>query len=219
MMSSNTQTARRSAMNVRTMAQIGMLGAVAMVLMFFEIPLWFAPPFYKIDLSELPVLIGCFAMGPVAGVLIELVKILLYVVVHGTTTAGVGDIANFLIGCSFIVPAGLIYRRMTTKKGALIGMAVGTAVMTVLGCVLNAYVLLPFYAAAFGMPMDALVQMGTAVNAGIQDVFGFVMLAVAPFNILKGIFVSGLTLALYKNIRPILRRSWRSDKEKKDADD
>ena len=88
MMSSNTQTARRSAMNVRTMAQIGMLGAVAMVLMFFEIPLWFAPPFYKIDLSELPVLIGCFAMGPVAGVLIELVKILLYVVVHGTTTAG-----------------------------------------------------------------------------------------------------------------------------------
>ena len=205
MMSSNTQTARRSAMNVRTMAQIGMLGAVAMVLMFFEIPLWFAPPFYKIDLSELPVLIGCFAMGPVAGVLIELVKILLYVVVHGTTTAGVGDIANFLIGCSFIVPAGLIYRRMTTKKGALIGMAVGTAVMTVLGCVLNAYVLLPFYAAAFGMPMDALVQMGTAVNAGIQDVFGFVMLAVAPFNILKGILVSGLTLSLihiYNRISP-----------------
>ncbi len=207
MMSSNTQTARRSAMNVRTMAQIGMLGAVAMVLMFFEIPLWFAPPFYKIDLSELPVLIGCFAMGPVAGVLIELVKILLYVVVHGTTTAGVGDIANFLIGCSFIVPAGLIYRRMMTKKGALIGMTVGTVVMTVLGCVLNAYVLLPFYATAFGMPMDALIQMGTAVNASIKDVFGFVMLAVAPFNILKGILVSALTLALYKNIRPILRRS------------
>jgi len=206
-MSSNTQTARRSAMNVRTMAQIGMLGAVAMVLMFFEIPLWFAPPFYKIDLSELPVLIGCFAMGPVAGVLIELVKILLYVVVHGTTTAGVGDIANFLIGCSFIVPAGLIYRRMMTKKGALIGMTVGTVVMTVLGCVLNAYVLLPFYATAFGMPMDALVQMGTAVNASIKDVFGFVMLAVVPFNILKGILVSALTLALYKNIRPILRRS------------
>ena len=207
MMSSNTQTARRSAMNVRTMAQIGMLGAVAMGLMFFEIPLWFAPPFYKIDLSELPVLIGCFAMGPVAGVLIELVKILLYVVVHGTTTAGVGDIANFLIGCSFIVPAGLIYRRMMTKKGALIGMTVGTVVMTVLGCVLNAYVLLPFYATAFGMPMDALIQMGTAVNASIKDVFGFVMLAVAPFNILKGILVSALTLALYKNIRPILRRS------------
>lgn len=207
MMSSNTQTARRSAMNVRTMAQIGMLGAVAMVLMFFEIPLWFAPPFYKIDLSELPVLIGCFAMGPVAGVLIELVKILLYVVVHGTTTAGVGDIANFLIGCSFIVPAGLIYRRMMTKKGALIGMTVGIVVMTVLGCVLNAYVLLPFYATAFGMPMDALVQMGTAVNASIKDVFGFVMLAVVPFNILKGILVSALTLALYKNIRPILRRS------------
>lgn len=208
-MSSSTQTAGRSAgkMNIRTMVQVGMLGAVAMILMFFEVPLWFAPPFYKIDLSELPVLIGCFAMGPIAGVLIELVKILLHMVVQGTTTAGVGDLANFLIGCAFIVPAGMIYKKMKTKKGALLGMAVGTVIMTGIGCVLNAYILLPFYATAFGMPMDALVQMGTKVNAGIQDVFSFVMLAVAPFNIIKGIVVSALTLVLYKNIRPILRKS------------
>lgn len=205
-MSSNTQAVRFTGKNsIRTMAQISMLGAVAMILMYFEIPLFFAPPFYKIDLSEIPVLIGCFAMGPVAGVLIELVKILLHVVIQGTTTSGVGDLANFLIGCSFVVPAGLIYRRIKTKKGALIGMSVGTVLMTGIGCVLNAFVLLPFYSVALGMPMDALIQMGTDINAGIQDVFSFILLAVAPFNILKGILVSALTLMLYKNIRPVLR--------------
>ncbi|MCI7813758.1 MAG: ECF transporter S component [Lachnospiraceae bacterium] len=207
-MSGDSQTTMNFAgrSNTRTIVQVGMLGAVAMVLMFFEVPLWFAPPFYKMDLSELPVLIGCFAMGPAAGVMIELVKILLHLVVQGTTTAGVGDLANFLIGCSFVVPAGMIYKKIRTKKGAVIGMIVGTVTMTVLGCVLNAFVLLPFYATAFEMPMDVLIQMGTAVNAWIQDVFSFVILAVAPFNILKGMIVSALTFLLYKHIRPILRR-------------
>lgn len=138
-----------------------MLGAVAMILMSFEIPLWFAPPFYKIDLSELPVMIGCFAMGPAAGALIEFVKVILHMAIRGTTTAGVGDLANFLIGCALIVPAGLIYKKVRTKKGAMIGMTVGTIVMTVLGCVINAWILLPFYATASGMPLDALIQMGT----------------------------------------------------------
>lgn len=208
-MSSNTQTATKftGKNNIRTMVQIGMLGAVAMILMSFEIPLWFAPPFYKIDLSELPVMIGCFAMGPAAGALIEFVKVILHMAIQGTTTAGVGDLANFLIGCALIVPAGLIYKKVRTKKGAMIGMTVGTIVMTVLGCVINAWILLPFYATASGMPLDALIQMGTAINAGIQDVFTFVMFAVAPFNILKGVLVSVLTLLLYKNIRPILQRA------------
>ncbi len=208
-MSSNTQTATKftGKNNIRTMVQIGMLGAVAMILMSFEIPLWFAPPFYKIDLSELPVMIGCFAMGPAAGALIEFVKVILHMAIRGTTTAGVGDLANFLIGCALIVPAGLIYKKVRTKKGAMIGMTVGTIVMTVLGCVINAWILLPFYATASGMPLDALIQMGTAINAGIQDIFTFVMFAVAPFNILKGVLVSVLTLLLYKNIRPILQRA------------
>ncbi len=208
-MSSNTQTATKftGKNNIRTMVQIGMLGAVAMILMSFEIPLWFAPPFYKIDLSELPVMIGCFAMGPAAGALIEFVKVILHMAIRGTTTAGVGDLANFLIGCALIVPAGLIYKKVRTKKGAMIGMTVGTIVMTVLGCVINAWILLPFYATASGMPLDALIQMGTAINAGIQDIFTFVMFAVAPVNILKGELVSVLTLLLYKNIRPILQRA------------
>lgn len=194
-------------MSARTIAQIGMLGAIALVLMLFEIPLPFAPSFYKIDFSEVPVLIGTFAMGPVAGVLIELVKILLKLIFMGSSTAGVGDVANFLIGIAFCLPAALVYHKMHSKKGAIIGMAAGTLFMTFVGCFLNAYVLLPTYAKAFQMPIDALVEMGTAVNGRITSLFTFVAFAVAPFNLLKGILVSLIVALIYKKISPILKQS------------
>ena len=190
-------------LGVKALVQIGMLSAIAVVLMMFDIPLPFAPTFYKIDLSEVPV--GCFAMGPMAGVLVELVKILLNLVLTGTQTAGVGEIANFIIGCSFCVPAGLIYRRNRTRKSALIGMVTGTVLMIVIGCFVNAFVLLPTYAAAFGMPIDALVGMGTAVNSHITSLSTFVMFAVAPFNLVKGIVVSLIVFLIYKKISPIFR--------------
>lgn len=190
---------------IRTIVQVGMLAAIAVVLMLFEIPLPFAPSFYEIDFSEVPVMIGTFAMGPLAGAAIELVKILLNFFINGTTTAGVGEVANFLIGCALVVPAGLIYRRKRTRKGAIIGMAAGTVFMTLLGCVLNAYVLLPTYAAAFQLPIDSLVAMGTAVNGSITDLFTFVAFAVAPFNILKGVLVSLIVFLIYKKISPVFR--------------
>ena len=186
-------TAERS--NLRNLVQIGMLGAVSVVLMMFEIPLFFAPSFYKIDLSEIPVLIGTFAMGPVAGMFIELIKVVLHMLFKGSSTAGVGDFANFLIGCAMIVPAGLIYQKKKSKKSAVIGM---------IGCFLNAFVLLPAYGKAFGMPVDALVAMGTAVNPAINSLLTFVVLAVAPFNILKGLIVGVITFLLYKHVSPIL---------------
>ena len=188
---------------IRTIVQVGMLAAIAVVLMLFEIPLPFAPSFYEIDFSEVPVMIGTFAMGPLAGAAIELVKILLNFFINGTTTAGVGEVANFLIGCALVVPAGIIYRRKRTRKGAIIGMAAGTVFMTLLGCVLNAYVLLPTYAAAFQLPIDSLVAMGTAVNGSITDLFTFVAFAVAPFNILKGVLVSLIVFLIYKKNSPV----------------
>ena len=192
-------------LTTKMITQIGMLGAIATVLMLFEIPLPFAPSFYEIDFSEVPVLIGCFSMGPLAGALIELVKIVLNFVINGTATAGVGEIANYIIGCALCVPAGLIYKRNKTKKGALLGLSVGTVFMTILGCFLNAYILLPTYAAAFKMPIDGLIQMGTAVNANINSLFTFVMFAVAPFNLLKGVMDSVIVMAIYKKISPILK--------------
>ena len=167
----NTLTNERThtSSKTRILAQIGMLGAISVVLMLFEIPLPFAPAFYEIDFSEVPVL------------------------------------ANFLLGCSFVVPAGIIYRKMHTRKGAIIGMATGTVLMTIFGCFLNAFVLLPAYGKAFGMPMEALVGMGTAVNAHITSLFTFVAFAVAPFNILKGIIDSLIVFLIYKKIRPVFR--------------
>lgn len=201
----NTVTKSTQKTGVRTLAKVGMLSAVAVILMMFEIPLPFAPVFYKIDFSEVPVLVGCFAMGPLAGAGIELIKNLLHVVISGTQTAGVGDVANFLIGCAWIVPAGWMYRKMHTRTGALLGMASGTALMTVVGGALNAYVLLPVYAKAFGMPLDALVQMGTEVNAKITSVSTLVLFAVTPFNLLKGVLVSVIVLLIYKKISPVFR--------------
>lgn len=212
----NNETNRKNPQNLaknkpsaspRTVAQIGMLAAVATVLMLFEIPLPFAPSFYELDFSEVPVLVGCFAMGPAAGACIELIKILLNFIINGTITAGVGEIANLLIGCSFVIPAGIIYHRRHTKNGALIGMTVGTLFMTIVGCFLNAYILLPAYAKAFETPIDALVGMGTAVNAKITDLFTFVAFAVAPFNLLKGVLVSLIVLLIYKKISPILHNN------------
>ena len=191
-------------MNTRTLVQIGMLSALAIILMQFEIPLPFAPAFYKIDFSEVPVLIGCFSMGPFAGVLIELIKVILNVAIKGTMTMGIGDAANFLIGCAFCVPAALIYQKKRTKSGAVTGMVVGTVIMTILGCVLNAYILLPVYAKAFEMPLDALVSMGTEVNGAITGLMTFVLFAVAPFNLLKGILVSLIVFFVYKKIRQVL---------------
>ena len=202
----NTEV-RRNSTKVRYMTVVGMLSAVATVLMLFEFPLPFVPEFYKIDISEIPVLLGTFALGPVAGVMTECIKILLNFVINGTSTGGVGELANFLIGCSLCVPAGLIYKRMHTKKGALAGLAAGTVCMNVLGCVLNAFVLLPTYAAAFGMPIDAIVQMGHALNPAINSVTAFVILAVGPFNLIKGILVSVILLLIYKKVSPILHRA------------
>ncbi len=203
---SNVATAGgNSKVGVRIIVQIGMLSAIAVVLMLFEVPLPFAPSFYEIDFSEVPVLVGCFVMGPLAGAAIELIKILLNFVINGTMTAGVGEIANFIIGCALCVPAGIIYKKNRTRKGALIGMASGTVLMVAAGCVMNAFVLLPVYAKAFGMPMEALVGMGSAVNSHITSLSTFVIFAVAPFNLLKGVLVSLIVLLIYKKISPVFK--------------
>ncbi len=199
----NTKTG--SKIKIRTIAQVGMLAAIATVIMLFEIPLPFAPSFYELDLSEVPVLVGCFAMGPIAGAVIELVKIILNFVINGTITGGIGEFANLMIGCALCVPAGIIYRKNRTRKGAIIGLITGTVFMTVIGCLLNAYVLLPVYAKVFQMPLDALVEFGTKINPAITSLSTFVMFAVAPFNILKGIVVSAITILIYKKISPIFK--------------
>ncbi len=183
------------------------LSAMAGVLMLLEIPLFFAPSFYKLDLSELPVMICTFYLGPVAGVVSELIKVTLKLILKGTSTAFVGDFANFAVGCSFVLPASVVYHANPSKKSALTGLIVGTLVMTVFGSAFNAIYLLPKFAQLFGMPLDVIVGMGTAVNSAITSVFTLVLFAVVPFNLLKGIVVSLLTFLLYKRISPLMNKA------------
>ena len=131
-----------------------------------------------------------------------MVKLLL----KGTTTAFVGDFANFFVGCALVLPASIIYHTRPGRKTALMGMALGTLVMTIFGSFFNAIYLLPKFASLYGMPLEAIIGMGTAVNASITDVKTLVLFAVVPFNLLKGIVVSLLTFLLYKRISPILHK-------------
>lgn len=178
---------------------MAMLSAIAVILMYFDFPIPFlAPGFYKLDFSEIPVLIGSFMLGPCAGVIIEAVKVILHFCMKGTTTAFVGDFANFILGCMYVVPASIIYHTKKTRKMAIISLAAGGAILVVAGMLLNAWYLLPKYSELYGMPMDVLIAMGTKVNASIKDVFSFVALAVAPFNIIKALIDGTLTVILYK---------------------
>ena len=251
-------------LSVKNLVTIAVLSAVAAVLMYLEFPLWFAPPFYELDFSEIPVLVGAFSMGPAAGFIIEALKIVLKLLLKGSTTMGVGDWANLLIGCALVIPATLIYMKNRTKKGAILGLLVGTLTMAAVGCFLNAYVLLPTYAQAFegawhgflvmglftaavAFPifffygkekgahpilmgavveiailavavilmnvlhlfssdsLAGLIGMGTAVNPAITGIWSFVLLAVLPFNLLKGFIVSLITVLIYKRIRVIMK--------------
>ena len=167
---------------------MAMLSAIAVILMYFDFPIpIIAPGFYKIDFSEVPVLIGSFMLGPCAGVVIEAV-----------TTAFVGDFANFILGCMYVVPASIIYHIKKTRKMAVVSLAIGGIILVIAGMALNAWYLLPKYSELYGLPMDTLIAMGTKVNASIKDVFSFVALAVAPFNVIKAVIDGVITVVLYK---------------------
>lgn len=197
------KTPKQSA--ARRAAYIGIFGAIAAVLMYLEFPLPFAPFFYELDFSEVPVLICSFSLGPVAGVVCEFVKILIKLVIKGTSTAFVGDFANFATACSFVLPATVIYHRFKSKQGALAGVIAGTVVLAAFGSLFNAVYLLPAFAELYGMPLDAIIAIGADINGAINSVSTLVLFAVVPFNIVKGVLVSALTFLLYKHIERLFK--------------
>jgi len=188
----------------QNIAKIAVLGAIAFILMLVEFPLPFVPPFYKMDFSEVAVLVGGFALGPLAGAAIEAIKIILNLMFTGTSTAFVGEIANFIIGIAFVIPAALIYQKKKTKENAVRGLIAGGLCMTLTGLVMNVLVLLPAYSYFYHMPMDALIAMGTKLVPLIKDRFTFVLFATTPFNLIKAVCVSLITLLIYKRISPLL---------------
>lgn len=189
----------------RRISIIAVCSAIAAVLHILDFPLLFlAPEFYKLDFSELPVMLCGFFLGPSAAVSCEAVKIILKLLLKGTSTAFVGDFANFAVGCSLVLPAVIVYHIRKTRACAFWGLVLGTAVLTVFGSAFNAIYLLPKFSQLYGIPLDAIIAMGSKINQSIHSVTSFVMLAVAPLNLIKGISISILTLLLYKRVaRPL----------------
>jgi len=192
----------KRSMSTRKITSLAILSALAVIFMFLETALPFMPPFLKLDISEIPVLLGAFAFGPGSAIIIELIKNLIHL--PFTQTAGVGELANFLAGSFFTGTAGIVYHFYKNKRGAIGAMAVGTVVMTVFSSLFNYFFMLDFYAKFYGMSMDSIVAMSAAVNVYVTDVKSLIVFAFIPFNLFKGFVVSLITAIIYKRVSPFL---------------
>ena len=197
-MTSTTQ----SRFSVTTMTRIAILAAAASILFLIEIPI---VAFYKLDLSNIPVLLGAFSMGPVPGVIILALKSAIGLL-H-SSSAGVGELADFVMGAALIIPASVIYHRKKSRKNAIIGMAIGTVCMVIVGVLMNKWVMLPFYMGAFHMDMDGIIK--AAGVAGVDSEWKLLLLVTGPFNLLKGVVLSIVTALIYKPLSPILHGKMR----------
>ncbi|MDF2503502.1 MULTISPECIES: ECF transporter S component [Clostridium] len=194
---------KNSKLNVMTKTAI--LSVIGFLIMFIEVPIPIFPSFLKIDFSDLPALIGAFALGPVAGIIIELLKNILHGL-FGSQTAFIGELANFLVGGIFVAVAGIIYKRRKTRTNALIGLAAGTIVMSIAASVLNYFVILPLYETVLHFPINAVVGMGSKLNPNIKNLNTFIVFAILPFNLIKGVIASVITMAVYKAVSPLIHK-------------
>ena len=191
---------------IRRIAATAILTAMAVLLMYLEIPLPFMPVFLKFDFAELPALIGAFALGPVWAVVIELLKNLIHLPV--TQTMGIGEMSNFVTGVIYVVTAGLIYKKIRTRKGAAISMVASTIVLALIAVPVNAFITLPLYASAMGFSTEAIIGMCTEVNPLVKDKISLLLAVFVPFNLFKGIVVGLITFFVYKPISKLINKTY-----------
>ena len=186
---------------VFVMTRCGILAAMAVILYYIEIPV---VAFYKLDLSTLPAILAGFAMGPLPGVAVVVIKNLVHML--GTSTACVGELADIIMSSCFVVPASLIYRRHKDRKSAVLSMLIGTVLMTIAGVLVNYFILIPAYQTLMNLPLEVIVSMGTKVWSYIDNTVKLVIFITAPFNVLKGTVLSVVTYLLYKRVSPLLHQ-------------
>jgi riboflavin transporter FmnP len=184
--------------------RVACLSAIAIIVMFLEFTLPIFPGFYKLDFSTFPIIVGTFAMGPIAGVTIQFIKDLVHLLVSNQSM-GIGLMADFAIGSAYILSAGIIYKRLHTKKGALLGCIAGTFAATIVGAFFNYYVLIPLYVLLTPYSLEDIISMGTKVTGSIKDLKTLIMFATVPFNLLKFGVISLLTMLTYKKVSPFFK--------------
>ena len=200
-MTDNTTFNRKKFISTRTITITALLASISYILAFFEFPVPLSPSFARMDLSDIPALIGAFALGPATGVIIELIKNVLQLL--STSTAGIGELANFLIGASYVWIAGFIYKYKRTKKGAISAYIISSIVMGVVAMIVNYFILLPLFETF--MPLDQLIASFSEFLPFIQTKLDVVLYNVLPFNVIKGLVVGLVTMAVYKKLAPVLK--------------
>lgn len=193
-------------LSTNALVKIAVLGVIAFVLMFLDSPVWFAPAFLKLDISGVPALLGSFAMGPATGVWVEFIKNILNFAMEGSTTNGIGELTNFLIGSVFAYTCGCVYQKKKTFRNAVLSLIIGVLVMAAFATLNNYFVMFPLYAKVFGVEVQNLIDMASKVNGFVVDYKTLMLYAVLPFNLLKGTVVSIITMLVYKKVSPILHR-------------
>ena len=193
----------KTKINAKHIATSAMLGAAAIVIMVLEFPVPFLiPDFVKMDFSELPALLAAFSLGPVHGVIVCFIKNAVHCLF--TTTGCVGELANFLLGCCFVVPAGVIYRTKKSRRTALIGAVVGGMTMALISIPINLFITYPVY---FNfIPKDAIIGMYQALLPSVDSLLECLVIFNAPFTLIKGMLTTGLTFLIYKPLSPLLHR-------------
>lgn len=190
------------------MVKVAVLSVLSFVIMMAEFPIPFMPPWLKIDLSEIPVIFGGFSLGPGAGVAIAFIKSLLHFLLKNNDGTFVGELAGFLCASALILPAAILYRKKGEKKAMVTGLLVGSVSMVIVAALLNYFVLLPIYARIL-MPMDKLVELAGSVNPAIKSLGGLILVGVVPFNVIKCIILTLVTVLLYDRVKPVLLQSRR----------
>jgi len=185
------------------MAGVGMLTAVAVVLQYLEIVIPIMPSFIKFDFSDLPALIGAFAYGPVAGIVIEFLKNLIHCAVSQSAT--IGELSNFILGAAFTATAGLIYLKGKTKRSALIGGIVGAIVMALVSIPSNYFVVYPVYYSVYGLPMEVVLSLYQAILPGVKNILQCLLIFNFPFTLVKGLISVVISMLIYKPLSPILK--------------
>ena len=191
---------------LRQMIIAAVFGAVAFVLMYFSFSVPILSPFAEFDASPLPEIIGGFVLGPVGTVAIVVVKLLLKLLMKGTSTMLTGELSNLLLSLAYALPAVLYYRRHRTKTGALVGLVIGTACEVVMGVLTNLYIVFPLYINLYDMSWDAIVSMCSAVNPWIKDVPTMIAFSVVPFNLVSRGVISVVTMMVYKKLSVPLKK-------------
>lgn len=191
--------------SIKNLTRIAILGTIGGILMIIDFPIFIAPSFYKLDISDLPCLIGAFAMGPVSGLFIQIIKILVKLLFKPTSTAFVGEIAAFIFSSTYCLVASIIYQKNRNKRGANIAIIIGSLSMILVSAIANYLFIIPFYSRLYNMPLEAIISLGSAIFPIIDSLFMFVICCVVPFNIVKVAIIDVLTTLLYKRIAPLLR--------------